>query len=113
MVAVVEPGKLDLSLDKTSVALTPGKTIEVPFEISRGKNLDGPVSVELVLPPHIKGLSAETARIPKKEAHGRLQIRCANPLPGPVNMPLLLRATLMHEGRPIVAEARVEAVLSD
>jgi hypothetical protein len=108
LVAVVGPGKLALEVERTTVALQPGKMMFVPVRIKRGQGVEGDVKLELVVPEHIKGLTGEPATIAKGKEEGRLAIRCADNARGPFNMPVIVRATLVHEGQPVVAEGKVE-----
>jgi hypothetical protein len=108
LVAVVEPGKLDIETERTSLTAVAGQAITLPVRISRGKSLQGEAKVELVTPAHIRGLAAESVRIAADRNEGTLTIRCGSDLQGPFNMPMIVRATLMDNGRPVVAEAKVE-----
>ncbi len=108
LVAVVGPGKLALELERTTLLAQPGKTLIVPVRIKRGQGVEGPIKLELIVPGHIKGISADPATIAKGKDEGRLEIRCAQYSPGPFNMPVVIRATILHEGRSVVAEGKVE-----
>jgi hypothetical protein len=108
LVAVVEPGKLSIDLERSSVAAAAGKTITLPFKVSRGQGLNGPVVVELVVAEHIKGIRAESITLAKDQSQGTLTFRCDDPMPGPFNMPLTVRATLRDNAQPYIAEAKVE-----
>jgi hypothetical protein len=44
----------------------------------------------------------------KDQSQGTLTIRCGDPMPGPFNMPLTVRATLRAGNEPFVAEAKIE-----
>lgn len=109
LVAVVEPGKLSVNLERTSIAALPGKTLVLPFQVARGPGLQGEVKVELVVPPHVKGVRAEPVIVAKEQ--GSLAIICDSSAVGPFNMPLLVRATLVNNGRPVLAESKVEFIL--
>jgi hypothetical protein len=110
VIAVVETGRLALEADVASLAARPGAGAEVPFRLRRGKGLVGPVKVELVAPAHVRGPRAEPVVVPADRSEGRLALRFgAGPL-GPFNMPVLVRATLLEGGAPVVAEARLEIV---
>jgi hypothetical protein len=108
IVAVVEPGKLDITSERASLLATPGKAAEVPVRVARGKGLKGTVNVELIVPPHIKGISADAVTIAADKEQGALIIRFADKVQGPLSMPLLIRATLMDKGDPIIAEVKVD-----
>jgi hypothetical protein len=108
IVAVVGPGQLALELERTSCAAAAGQSAAIPVRIKRGLNLSGDVKLELVAPPHIHGVSAEPLMIPASQERGQLRLRFDAKLDGPFNMPLTIRATLMHENRPIVAEQLID-----
>jgi hypothetical protein len=108
LVAVVGPGELALELGKTSATAKPGGTIEIPVRIKRGLNIHGVVKLEAVVPPHLKGATSMPATIGPDAEAGSVSIRFARSAMGPFTQPLLIRATLVHQGRPIVAEASVD-----
>jgi hypothetical protein len=112
IIAVVETGRLGLEVAKPSILAAHGKSIAVPVKVSRGKGLNGPVKVELVLPGHLHGVSAEAVVVPADQSAGTLTFRF-NDAPGPFNMPLTVRATLTDGGDPAVAEAKLEVVPGD
>lgn len=107
LVAVVGPGKLSLELDRASFTFNAKENVAVPVRIKRGNEVKGPVTLELIVPGHIRGLKEQPAVIAADQDRGQLVI---NPgaATGPFNMPLVVRATLMVDGRPIVAEGKIE-----
>jgi len=113
LVALVDPGQLSLEVNHRSIRETPGASAELSVQIGRGQGVKGPVRVELVLPAHIRGLTAEPITLPADQATGTFTIQFAADRPGPFNMPLLMRATAMKgENDPVVAEAKIEVVPS-
>lgn len=108
MVAIVCPGQLALEVERTSLAVMPGKDVTLPLRIKRGIGLKGPVRLELIVPDHVRGLSAVPAEIAAGQEAGALTIRCQAKVNGALNMPLIVRASIMHEGHAVVAEAPVE-----
>jgi hypothetical protein len=108
LVAVVGPGKLALELAKTSFTAKAGQPISVSVHIKRSLGMTGPVALELVLPAHIKGLTADPAVIAADRDRGELTIRCADKMPPIVNMPVIVRAVLMHNGEPLMAEVKID-----
>ncbi len=110
LVAVIGPGKLGVELEKPSVSAEPGKTINVVVTVSRARGLDGPVKVELVIPAHIHSLLSPPVEVPAGQTKGTLSLRFADGPGGPYNMPLTVRATLLHKGEPITAETKVEVI---
>jgi hypothetical protein len=113
MIAVVEPDPLSIDAARAMLTAVPGKTVMLPVRVARGKSLKGAVRVELVVPPHIRGISAETVVIGADQDRGQLSIRFGPGPLGPWNMPLTLRATLTDQGRPVLAETRVEILPED
>ncbi len=110
IIAVVETGLLGVEAERGSVEAAPGRAVSVPVRVSRGKGQAGPVRLELLVPEHVRGLSAEPAIIPTDQSRGEVPLRfAAGPL-GPFNVPLVLRATLTTPTGPVVAETKLEIV---
>jgi hypothetical protein len=107
MIVVVGPGRLDLSADKTSIRAE--GAVRLTVKVSRSKNLNGPATVELVLPEHVKGVRAEALVVAADKSDGELVLVFA-PDAGPFNVPLLLRASVTTEKGPVTAETKVDAV---
>jgi hypothetical protein len=110
LVAVIEPGRLGVELGRESVAAEPGKTVSLSVRVARGKGLSGAAKVELVIPRHVRGVTAEPVTIAADRDVGELRIRYADGSLGPFNMPLVVRATVLEGGRPVIGEAKVELV---
>ncbi|HZY88904.1 MAG TPA: PPC domain-containing protein [Gemmataceae bacterium] len=110
VIAVVESGRLGLEAGVGSLAAAPGASVNVPVKVSRAKDLAGPVRVELVLPGHVRGLSAAPVVIPAGRSGATLTLRFGAGTIGSFNMPVVLRATLDTPGGPVVAEAKLEVV---
>jgi hypothetical protein len=108
LVAVVGPGMLALEADRASFRAEPGKLFAVTVKIQRGQNVEGPVDLELIVPAHLRGMSAAKSTIAAKDDRGRLIVRCADNMAGAFNMPLVLRATLMRNGERVVAEVKLD-----
>ena len=107
MIVVVGPGRLDLSIDKTSVRAE--GEVRLAVKVSRSKNLSGAATVELVLPEHVRGVSATKLVVPADKSEGELVLKFA-PDAGPFNVPLVLRAAVSTDRGPVTAETKVEAV---
>jgi hypothetical protein len=108
VIVVVEPGRLEVELERLSLTVAPGKTLAVPVKVARGKSLKGPVRVELVVPSHLRGIQADAVIIPADKSSGTLAIRIAPGVKGPFNVPLTVRATVKEKGQPVVGEAKLE-----
>jgi hypothetical protein len=111
VVAVVEPGKLSLTTEPTSLPAAPGARVAVTVRVARTKGLHGDVKLDLAIPPHIRGVSAEPATIAADKDAGTLTIVFAEKMHGPFTMPLVIRGTLMENGSPVIAEAKVQAAV--
>ena len=111
IVALVDPGQLSLEADRRSIRETPGESAAISIKVGRGQGVNVPVRVELVVPAHIRGVTAEPLTLPAEQATGTVTLKFSADHPGPFNMPLLLRATAMKsENDPVVAEAKIEVV---
>ncbi len=113
IITVVETGRLGVEAGKTSLTAKRGESVTLTAKVVRGKGLLGPVKLELILPEHVRGISAEAAMVAADQGSGTLTIRCARDGVGPFNMPLTLRATLTDASGPVVAETKVEVVLDE
>ncbi|HQU42410.1 MAG TPA: hypothetical protein PK867_06335, partial [Pirellulales bacterium] len=109
IVALVGPGELSVQAERTSLECVPGGECEVRLRLARDRSLTGPTRVELVLPPHIHGIVAEPATVPSDAERAVLRIHCDREF-GPLNMPLIVRATTERGGRPVTAEAQLQLV---
>jgi hypothetical protein len=108
LVAVIEPARLAVEVGRASLVAVEGKSVTVPIRVARTKGIAGPVKVELIVPPHVKGVMAEPVEVAADMDRFNLTVRfAAGPL-GPFNMPLTLRATASDGGRPVVGEAILE-----
>ncbi len=113
VIVLVDPGQLDLRLSDKSLVASPKSAHEIPFHLGRGQGMEGPVEVRLVMPEHIKGLTAEPVVLAVNESEGKLQLHFADSPLGPWNMPLTVRATAKLDGHPYTAEATVGVVQHD
>ena len=107
MIVVVGPGRLDVSADKSSVRAA--GEVRVKVKVSRSKSLTGPARVSVVLPDHMKGVTAAELVVPADRDDGELVLTFA-PDSGPFNVPLVLRATVPTAAGPVTAETKIDAV---
>ncbi len=114
IVAIVDPGQVSLDVDRRSVTAVPGGTAKLPLQLGRGVGLDGEARVELVVPRHIRGVSAEPVRIAPGSDTGTIVLWFAENDCGPFNMPLIVRATTHQRNKlTAVAEASIEIVVPE
>jgi hypothetical protein len=108
VVAVIEPGRLGVELERPSVTAEPGHTINVGVTVSRTKGLAGPIKLELIAPRHMRFLTADPLEVPAGQTKAVLPVRCAAGASRPYNMPVVIRATLTQKGEPVVGEAKLD-----
>jgi hypothetical protein len=108
LVAVVQPGRLGVEVERPSLTAEPGKTVNVAVTLSRARGLDGPAKVELIAPDHMRFIAADAVEVPAGQTKAVLPVHFAADAAGPYNMPVVLRATLIHKGEPVVGEARLD-----
>ncbi len=106
---LVTTSPLSIKTHRQTVLAKPGTTAEVPLRIERDVSLTGRVRVTLKVPSHIRGIKAEPLMIPADENEATMRLRFSDPL-GPLNMPVVLRATALSTGDPMRAETELELV---
>jgi hypothetical protein len=107
---IASPGPLGIEIEPANLAADTGQSVPAIVHIDRdGMLTTGSVRVELVVPPHMHGVSAEPVVVPAKENAGRLELRFEAGA-GPFNMPLTVRAThgSGNRGELWVAESPLE-----
>jgi hypothetical protein len=110
IIAVVEPERLGLRIDRPTVLAEPGKTAEIQISLLRGEGLVGAATVDVVIPRGMKGISVQPIQIAKDQASGILKLHFGPDARGPFTMPLTLRATLLDGDKPVTAEKSLELI---
>jgi hypothetical protein len=108
IVAVVQPGRLSISVEPESVGAGMDKTVTV--KVTRGKGMLGPVKVEALLPAHLNGLQVAPVLIPADKTDADLLLCIKSDPKGPTTYRIILRATLADKGEPVTAEAIVSVL---
>jgi hypothetical protein len=106
IVILADPNVLSIQPERNSLMGVPGQTAELPVRVDRSQSVRLPVKVELIVPAHISGISATPMMLAADEQKGSLRIAFGEAI-GQINMPLVLRATAMDRGDPIVAECKL------
>lgn len=109
IVVLTDPGLLSIQPERTSVLAVPGATAEVAVRVERARTVNLPVKLELEIPAHVSGITAEPVEVPVGANRGVLTLRFAGRV-GPLNAPLVIRGIVMQNGDPIVGEAKLEVV---
>ena len=108
IIVLVDPGQLTVDSNKQSFLAKPRGSLKVKVRIGRGGVLKGRgCKIELVMPKHIKGIRCKPVKIGPKETIAELKVQFAAKI-GPLNAPLVVRATAMIDGYPYTAEQNIE-----
>jgi hypothetical protein len=110
IIAVVEPERLGLRLDRPTVLVEPGKTATVRVSVRRGEGIKGEATLELIVPRGVSGVSAASFKVPANVEEGTLALQFAADARGPFANPVTVRATVLDRGKPIIAERKLELV---
>ena len=106
---IASPGPLSLALDPPNLAPALGQPVSLTVQIERDPALRSPMRLELIVPKHIRGISAKPIELPGDASSGTLQLEF-QPHAGPFNMPLTVRATLNSGIERVVAESKLQIV---
>ena len=110
-VVLATSGVVGVNTGSTSIIARPGSTVKLPFTVSRGTGAGGNGTVELVLPVHIRGVSATPIKLAPGQSTGTLTIRFAQSGLGPFNQPLKVRARIVDvRGNDLIGETQFEVV---
>ena len=81
----------------------------MPFTINRGV-LQGDATVEIVMPNHLKGVSAMPVSVPAGQNDGLIEIQFADTRDIVLNAPIVLRATIRNSQGTHLAEDKIDLV---
>jgi hypothetical protein len=109
IVALVGPGPISLRADAATLVATPDSRRDVTIHVARDAAWRVPVRLELIVPKHVAGISAECTTIAPGDDRATLSVHFAHDI-GPLNMPLVVRATTLSDAPPVVAETKLELV---
>jgi hypothetical protein len=107
IITVLETGRLGVTIDRSTLVALPNTSAILNVAVSRAAGITGLIKVELVMPEHMHGVSAEPVLIPSGLNSGSLTIHFAASQLGPFNMPLLVRAGSANANGPVVGETKV------
>jgi len=109
LIAIVTASSLRLGLSRNAVAIQPSSEVEIPVAIKRDATVTSPITLELVVPRHMQGISARAVTAPAGTDTATLKIKIGE-APGPLNMPLVIRATAERQGETIIGEEPIELI---
>jgi hypothetical protein len=110
IIILTDPEQFVLQVDQPILLAKAGSEIDVSFQAGRGAGFDQPIEVQLLLPTHIRGVTADPVKLDKTSSAAKMKLRF-NDAPGPFNKPLTIRATTYRHGLRYIADAHVEVVL--
>jgi hypothetical protein len=110
MIALVSPGPLRVAPERASLAIKAKGEIIIPLQIQCDRTVQQNLKIELVIPEHMHDLAAATIEAKPQDQTAKLTLRCGA-APGPLNMPLTIRATSERNGKPVVSEAPLTLLL--
>ncbi|MFM9067819.1 MAG: hypothetical protein ACKOUR_10885, partial [Planctomycetota bacterium] len=109
MVNLVSPSPLKITLERATLAAVPNQQRPLTVQLRRDPSIQGPVKLEVIVPAHIREVRGAAVEAAAGADHGVLQLEFGAQ-PGPLNMPLTIRATTLRGADPLVAEATLELV---
>jgi hypothetical protein len=104
----VSPAQLQVTAPSATV-VKPAASAEIPVSVQRGNDVRGPVRVELIVPAHVLGISAEPIVLAADAEQATIEVRFAADAVAP-NVPLLLRATCGEGEQRVVGETEIELI---
>ncbi len=110
MIALVSPGPLRVAAEKNTIAIRKGEELVIPLQINCDRTVEKPLKIELLVPAHMRDLAAATIEAKPQDTAAKLTLRCGA-APGPLNMPLTIRATSERNGKPVVSESPLTLLL--
>lgn len=109
IILLTAPCPMAISAKRRSIGLREGLIVELPIKVSRGVLKAAEVTVELKLPEHFSGIVAEPVKIAADKDQCVLRIKATDSM-GVINMPATVRATMVVEGDPVIAETKLDLV---
>jgi hypothetical protein len=104
IIAVIEPERLGLEVEQTTLRGIPGSEIRLPFKVSRGTGIRGPARIELIDAP--SGVQATAVDLPAETDRGEIRLRLTESFKG--SKSVLLRSSVPDGKYPVVAEVKLE-----
>ena len=109
IICFISPSLSSVTSAIASVQFQPGGKQPLPFTINRGV-LQGDVTVEIVMPHHLKGVSAIPVSVPAGQNDGLIEIQFADTGDIVLNAPIILRATIRNSQGTHLAEDKIDLV---
>lgn len=110
LIALVSPGPMRVAAERNTMAIRKGEELIIPLQITCDRTVEKPLKIELLVPAHMRDLAAATIEAKPQDTAAKLMLRCGVN-PGPLNMPLTIRATSERNGKPVVSETPLTLLL--
>ncbi|QDU31945.1 hypothetical protein ETAA8_71070 [Anatilimnocola aggregata] len=110
LIAIVSPGPIRVQPERSSLLISKGAEITIPLQVTCDQTVRQNLKIELIVPEHMQGLSAQPVEVKPHDKAAQLVLRCGDN-PGPLNMPVTIRTTSERNGKPVVAEALLTLLL--
>jgi len=108
IIMMVATSELSVDASPQSILAAPGRTVPLNVKVGRGQSISGPVTLQLIIPEHVQGITADEVILPADTEEIAMTIKFAARELGPFNMPLRIRATTQVDGQPYTAEDQFE-----
>ncbi len=109
IICFVSPSLSSITSTIESIQFVPGGKQKLPFTVNRGE-LKGTVVVDIVMPNHLKGVTATPVSIPPEKNEGVIEVLFADTENMVINAPIVLRATIRDAKGMHTAEKKVDLV---
>ncbi|MDB5390237.1 MAG: hypothetical protein JWM11_5883 [Planctomycetaceae bacterium] len=114
MIALVDPGRLAISLERRTLSVSRGAQGTVAFRLQRSNGLKQPVQIEALVPNGMRGVVATKISVPPTADQGQIEIKFDAQTIGPFQAPVLIRATTVDDRNlPVVADVPLELVFKE
>ena len=88
-------------------AVKQGAALEIEVTLNRRNNFEGPATLECVVPPEIKGISADPVTVPAGEKQAKIVIKVADDATEGGHKFVAIRANVEHEGKPVAVDQTI------
>lgn len=109
MVNLVSPSPLRITMERATMTAEPNRSQTLQIQLRRDPSIQGPVKLELIVPNHMRDVRGVAAEAPAGADQGVMRLEFGAQ-PGPLNAPVVVRATTSRGSDPLVAEAPLELV---
>jgi len=109
IICFISPSLSSVTSAIESIQFQPGAKQKLSFMLNRGK-LKGDAKVEIIMPDHLKGVSATPIWVPAGQNDGVIEIHFADTQNIVLNAPIVLRATIQDSNGMHTAEDKIDLV---